>query len=85
MYYMCAVWRAFRYPVCTACPLASRTVNAQQSNPTDLMFVGEAHRQGRTWREDPLWSGGQLLDRILEAIDLTRDDIIYPNIKSPPE
>lgn len=69
---------------CTACPLwQSRTRGVPgEGNPgADLMFVGEGPGAEEDLAGRPfVGAAGQLLDRILEAIDLTRDDVYIANI-----
>ncbi len=70
--------------VCEKCPLAlSRTqaVPGEGSNQADLMFVGEGpgHEediQGRPF----VGKAGQLLTKIIHAMELSRDDVYITNI-----
>jgi uracil-DNA glycosylase len=69
---------------CTKCPLsATRTqvVFGSGSPDADVMFVGEApgfheDKQGVPF----VGAAGQLLDRLLAGIDLTRDDVSVVNV-----
>ncbi|MGH9382526.1 MAG: uracil-DNA glycosylase [Thermoanaerobaculia bacterium] len=69
---------------CTRCALAEgrRTVVFGSGNPdADLMFIGEGpgaeeDRQGLPF----VGPAGQLLTRIIQAIDLSRDDVYIANI-----
>lgn len=69
---------------CTRCPLYSTATNPVpgQGNPNaDLMIVGEA--PGATEDEQGLafvGAAGQLLTKILAAVDLKRDDVFICNV-----
>lgn len=74
---------------CTKCPLhetRANTVFGAGDADADLMFVGEApgaeeDRQGLPF----VGRAGQLLNQLLEAIGLTRDDVFIANVlKSRP-
>jgi len=69
---------------CTACGLSAartRAVFGEGDPASDLMFVGEGpgfdeDQQGRPF----VGKAGQLLTRIIEAIDLNREDVYITNI-----
>ncbi len=69
---------------CTRCPLSqgrTRTVFGEGDFATDLMFIGEGpgydeDQQGRPF----VGKAGQLLDKIINAIGLDRDDVYITNI-----
>ena len=69
---------------CTKCPLyatATRPVPGQGNPNADLMIVGEA--PGATEDEQGLafvGAAGQLLTKILAAVDLKRDDVFICNV-----
>jgi len=75
---------AQRAAVCTDCGLAAtrtRVVFGVGSPTADLMFVGEApgfheDKQGVPF----VGAAGQLLDRLLEEIGISRDDIYIGNV-----
>src|SRR5258705_2741005 len=72
---------------CTKCPLYSTATNpvpGQGSPNADLMIVGEA--PGATEDEQGLafvGAAGQLLTKILAAVDLKRDDVFICNVLKP--
>ncbi len=69
---------------CQKCPLgATRTkfVYGVGSPTADLMFVGEAPGKNEDLQGEPfVGRGGQLLDKILGAIKLTRSEVYIANI-----
>ena len=70
---------------CTRCKLHAlgrRQIVFGVGNPTaDLMFVGEAPGADEDEQGIPfIGRAGQLLTKIIEAIDLTRDDVYIANI-----
>lgn len=69
---------------CQKCPLGATRTNFVYGvgNPNaDLMFVGEAPGKNEDEQGEPfVGRAGQLLDKILAAIDLTRDQIYIANI-----
>jgi DNA polymerase len=77
---------AFRRQICecTACPLGQtrqRFVFGEGNPEADILFVGEApgaeeDRQGRPF----VGAAGQLLTRIIEAIQLRREDVYICNV-----
>lgn len=77
---------------CMRCPLCcqgrSKVVNSEGNRKARLMFVGEApgadeDAQGRPF----VGRAGQLLNKIIEAIGLTRDDVFIGNVNRcrPPQ
>lgn len=68
---------------CTACPLASgrNSVVFGEGDPcARLMFVGEAPGQQEDVLGRPfVGAAGQLLDRILEAVDIVRSEVFITN------
>lgn len=69
---------------CTACPLWQGRHHAVpgEGNPhAELMFVGEGPGAEEDLAGRPfVGRAGQLLDRMMAAIDLTRDDVYIANI-----
>lgn len=70
---------------CTRCPLHAlgrRQVVFGVGNPdADLMFVGEAPGADEDARGEPfVGRAGQLLTKIIEAIDLRREDVYIANV-----
>ncbi len=70
---------------CTRCvlhTLGRRRVVFGTGNPdADLMFVGEAPGADEDAKGEPfVGRAGQLLTKIIEAIDLTRDDVYIANV-----
>jgi DNA polymerase len=69
---------------CTRCPLyAGRTkaVFGSGNADADLMFIGEAPGANEDEQGKPfVGQAGQLLTKILAAIDLTRDDVFIANV-----
>lgn len=69
---------------CTRCPLSegrTRTVFGEGDVETDLMFIGEGpgydeDQQGRPF----VGKAGQLLEKIINAIGLAREDVYITNI-----
>lgn len=69
---------------CTRCPLGSTRINAvpgEGNVDTDVMFVGEGpgfdeDRQGRPF----VGRAGQLLDKMIVAMGLTREQVFIANI-----
>jgi uracil-DNA glycosylase family 4 len=78
--------------ICMRCPLCcqgrNKVVNSEGNRKARLMFVGEApgadeDAQGRPF----VGRAGQLLNKIIEAIGLTRDDVFIGNVNRcrPPQ
>ena len=69
---------------CTRCKLHAGRTNLVfgVGNPkADLMFVGEAPGRDEDLKGEPfVGRAGQLLTKIIEAIDLTRDDVYIANV-----
>jgi len=69
---------------CTRCPLHStrtRLVYGVGNPSADLMFVGEAPGRDEDQQGIPfVGRAGQLLTKIIEAIDLRRDDVYITNV-----
>ena len=69
---------------CTRCKLHSGRTNLVfgVGNPkADLMFVGEAPGRDEDIKGEPfVGRAGQLLTKIIEAIDLDRDDVYIANV-----
>ena len=69
---------------CLECPLGHSRTNFVFGigNPkSDIVFVGEAPGKNEDLKGEPfVGRGGKLLDKILKAIDLTRDDIYILNV-----
>jgi len=69
---------------CTRCKLhAGRTnlVFGVGNQKADLMFVGEAPGRDEDLKGEPfVGRAGQLLTKIIEAIDLSRDDVYIANV-----
>ncbi len=69
---------------CTRCKLHEGRTNLVfgVGNPkADLMFVGEAPGRDEDLKGEPfVGRAGQLLTKIIEAIDLTRDDVYIANV-----
>lgn len=66
---------------CALCEGRSRTVFGEGNRNADILFIGEGpgyeeDRQGRPF----VGPAGQLLDRMLAAISLTREDVYIANI-----
>ena len=76
---------------CTRCPLAAgRThiVNSEGSRQARLMFVGEAPGADEDASARPfVGRAGQLLNKIIEAIGLRREDVMIGNVNRcrPPQ
>src|SRR5439155_20292789 len=75
---------AARVSSCTRCPLYSTATNpvpGEGSATAGLMLVGEAPGATEDQTGRPfVGQAGQLLTKILEAIDLTRDDVFICNV-----
>ena len=69
---------------CQKCPLGSTRINFVFGigNPhADIVFVGEAPGEKEDLKGEPfVGRAGKLLDKILAAIDLTREDIYICNV-----
>ena len=69
---------------CTRCKLHAGRTNLVfgVGNPNaDLMFVGEAPGRDEDVKGEPfVGRAGQLLTKIIEAIDLSRDDVYIANV-----
>ena len=77
--------RTFIGPQCTRCKLAGlgrKQVVFGVGNPNaDLMFVGEAPGADEDEKGEPfVGRAGQLLTKIIEAIDLKREDVYIANV-----
>ena len=76
---------------CTLCKLAAgrtQVVFGVGRADADLLFVGEGPGEQEDLRGEPfVGRAGQLLTKIIEAIDLTRDDVYIANVIKcrPPE
>ncbi len=75
---------ASRVRECTACPLHATRTNTVfgVGNPaTDVLFIGEAPGREEDRRGEPfVGRAGQLLNKILAAIQLRREDVYIANI-----
>ena len=69
---------------CTRCPLhegRTKIVHSTGNRQADLMFVGEAPGADEDAQGEPfVGRAGQLLNKIIEAIDLKREDVFIGNI-----
>ena len=69
---------------CTRCPLhegRTHIVHSTGNRQADLMFVGEAPGADEDAQGKPfVGRAGQLLNKIIEAIDLKREDVFIGNI-----
>ncbi len=69
---------------CTKCQLSdsrNKVVFGQGNEKTSLLFIGEGPGEQEDLKGIPfVGKSGQLFDKMLEAIDLTRDDIYIANI-----
>ena len=69
---------------CTRCPLhegRTKIVHSTGNREADLMFVGEAPGADEDAQGEPfVGRAGQLLNKIIEAIDLKREDVFIGNI-----
>ncbi|MEO6590344.1 MAG: uracil-DNA glycosylase [Pyrinomonadaceae bacterium] len=69
---------------CTRCPLhegRTKIVHSTGNRNADLMFVGEAPGADEDAKGEPfVGRAGQLLNKIIEAIDLKREDVFIGNI-----
>jgi uracil-DNA glycosylase len=76
---------------CTRCPLsASRThvVNSEGNRKARLMFIGEAPGADEDMQARPfVGRAGQLLNKIIEAIGMKREDVMIGNVNRcrPPQ
>jgi DNA polymerase len=76
---------------CTRCPLAAgRThiVNSEGNRTARLMFVGEAPGADEDMQARPfVGRAGQLLNKIIEAIGMKREDVLIGNVNRcrPPQ
>jgi uracil-DNA glycosylase family 4 len=76
---------------CTRCPLAAgRThiVNSEGNRKSRLMFVGEAPGADEDMQARPfVGRAGQLLNKIIEAIGMKREDVLIGNVNRcrPPQ
>ncbi|HEY0377048.1 MAG TPA: uracil-DNA glycosylase family protein [Pyrinomonadaceae bacterium] len=76
---------------CTRCPLAAgrrHIVNSEGNRQARLMFVGEAPGADEDASARPfVGRAGQLLNKIIEAIGLRREDVMIGNVNRcrPPE
>jgi DNA polymerase len=76
---------------CTRCPLnAGRThiVNSEGNRQARLMFVGEAPGADEDMQARPfVGRAGQLLNKIIEAIGMKREDVLIGNVNRcrPPQ
>jgi DNA polymerase len=73
-----------RVSACTACPLHQGRTNAvfgKGSPKTAVMFIGEGPGRDEDLKGEPfVGRSGQLLTKILSAIDLERGDVYITNI-----
>ncbi len=69
---------------CTACPLSQTRTNVvfgEGNTDADLMFVGEAPGEQEDLSGKPfVGRSGQLLDRYLEYVGISREDVFIANI-----
>lgn len=69
---------------CQKCPLAStrtKAVPGEGSTDADLMFIGEAPGRDEDLQGRPfVGRAGQLLTRIIQAMNLRREDVYITNI-----
>jgi DNA polymerase len=69
---------------CTKCPLAAtrtQVVFGVGDPNAELMFVGEGPGEQEDLRGEPfVGRAGQLLTKLIEGIDLTRDDVYIANV-----
>ena len=69
---------------CTRCPLhegRTKIVHSTGNRQADLMFVGEAPGADEDAKGEPfVGRAGQLLNKIIEAIDMKREDVFIGNI-----
>ena len=69
---------------CTRCPLhegRTQIVHSTGNLQADLMFVGEAPGADEDKQGEPfVGRAGQLLNKIIEAIDMTREEVFIGNI-----
>ncbi len=69
---------------CTRCPLwegRTQIVHSTGNRQADLMFVGEAPGADEDAQGEPfVGRAGQLLNKIIEAIDMKREDVFIGNI-----
>ncbi|MEW5702510.1 MAG: uracil-DNA glycosylase [Candidatus Zixiibacteriota bacterium] len=80
-----------RIHTCTRCPLGftrTKFVFGVGNPRAEILFIGEAPGREEDLKGEPfVGRAGQLLDKMLAAIDLTRDDVYIANILKcrPPE
>ena len=69
---------------CTRCPLfegRTQVVHTTGNYDADLMFIGEAPGRDEDEQGEPfVGRAGQLLNKIIEAIGMTRDEVAIGNI-----
>lgn len=69
---------------CTECPLhesRTRTVFGTGTSAAGVLFIGEAPGRNEDLKGEPfVGRAGQLLNKILQAIDLRREDVYITNI-----
>ncbi len=73
---------------CKLCEKRTQVVNSVGNPNADLMFIGEAPGADEDEQGEPfVGRAGQLLTKIIEAIDLTREEVFIGNINRcrPPE
>lgn len=73
---------------CRLCEQRTQVVNSVGNPDADLMFIGEAPGADEDERGEPfVGRAGQLLTKIIEAIDLKREDVFIGNINRcrPPD
>lgn len=76
---------------CTKCPLHENRTNVvfgSGSQEANLVFVGEGPGREEDFQSEPfVGRAGQLLTKIINAIDLTRDEVYITNVVKcrPPE
>lgn len=77
--------------ICMRCPLSesrTRVVNSEGNRKARLMFIGEAPGADEDASGRPfVGRAGQLLNKIIEAIGLKRDDVLIGNVNRcrPPQ
>jgi uracil-DNA glycosylase family 4 len=75
---------AARVAGCTDCPLhesRTKTVFGVGNNATKVLFIGEAPGRNEDMQGEPfVGRAGQLLNKILAAIELKREDVFITNI-----
>ena len=73
---------------CTLCENRTKVVNSTGNQNTDLMFIGEAPGADEDAQGKPfVGRAGQLLNKIIEAIGMKREDVFIGNINRcrPPQ